>query len=180
MIRPSKTNVRKAIQLGQKMARHQRNLRPVLKLAAEYPDYDEFASEHRQALQQSPLFLPWDEQIRQLVLREGKSQGIPMHKEMYWEAHGPDLVNVFYIAFWYGWEGILQLEKAHAFVLRRMEEIRAQAVPATPEAEQEQENFFEKAADTLFAAMDGDENDALWNMPTPDKPWAPDAAPRPK
>jgi hypothetical protein len=180
MIKPSKTNLRRAIQLGLKMARQQRRLRPHLQLAVTHPQYKEFVFEHRVLLQQSPLFLPWEEQIRQLILREGKAHGIPMDDAMCWEEYGTELVQVFYNAFWYGWEQILQLEQAHALVLRKLEEARAKAAaaatPESPEAEQERENFFETAADKLFAAMDGDQEEGtLWDLPAPDKPWAPPA-----
>lgn len=185
-MQPSKYILRKAFKLGRKMARQEKRLRPHLQLAAEFGKYPAFRTAHRQAMQQISAFRPWDERVRELVIREGHGQGIPMENPACWEAYGRELVSVIYSAFWFAWEEAFRLEDMHFLAVQKLVQQRARTtaspivrplspmipttpMPLAPETEDEEDGLWEKVADKLFGDMDGDGDASIWNLPMPDK-----------
>lgn len=172
---PSTYILRKAWQLGQKMATKERRLKPDLTGAYEYPTYVLFAQVHRYRLEQRPGYQFWDEKLQALIEREGNGRGVPLDNPRIWDAFYTHIGGPIRDVFWAAWESAYGLQALYAQALAKDQRIRmarsrpldvSSSVP--PSVDLDDFDTWDKIADKLAAFLDGEDSDKLWAGLSPD------------
>lgn len=110
---PSKYIMRKAWQLGRKMAIKERRIRPNFTNSHQYTSYDLFQQFHRHMMECNAAFPAWDERIEALAEREANAQGVRIDIAQNWEAYHRRIVGPICNAFWIGWEESMGVEPCY-------------------------------------------------------------------
>jgi hypothetical protein len=178
---PSRRSLMDAWELGQKLARQERRLRPVLHLATQFSSYEDFSLAHRFAIENTPLFPAWEERIQKLAESEGNRIGFDLDKSIQlWDEFYTYIFTPIKHAFWLGWEESWKLESTY----KQMRSSHAQgkkvlakaahssrpatAPPTLPPVSVEklsEEDRWDAVAEKLFDDLGGDKNETLWDMP---------------
>lgn len=102
-----------ATALGRAMALGERKVIPQLRFAHEYPDYVDYVQFHRHLLEQAPAFGAWDEKLRALTDRQGKSLGFNLNDSLEWDDFYLYIAVPLRASFWWGWERRWHLHELH-------------------------------------------------------------------
>ena len=175
---PSRYMLQKAWKLGQKMAMTERRVKPVLFDAHEYPSHGLFVQVHRHRMEQLSAFRPWDEKLQFLIEREGYSRDIALDDPRVWDAFFNQIAVPIRNSFWYGWEQVYRLEelyhkqvelangkKAKQEVVHVYAPPVAQRLAVNTLPDESETGIWDKVAAKLFDDMQGDNNEALWELP---------------
>lgn len=178
--RPSQYVLKKAWELGRKMAVTDRRIAPILHQAQQYPSYEVFRQTHRHRLEQLDAFLPWDQKLQALIDRQANGEGSRLDNPRLWEHFCSQVAGPIRSAFWYGWELAQGLEELYRSEVqrRRVEEEwsyrvyrvheqdrpvpRAVAQP-TPRSDEELSDIWAAIAQKIFEEMDAQESEAMLN-----------------
>lgn len=176
--RPSRRSLMDAWELGQELARQERRLRPILRLATQFSSYEDFCLAHRFAIENTPLFPAWEDRIQKLAEREGNRIGFGLDKTIQlWDEFYTYIFTPIKHAFWLGWEESWQLESTYkqtrstlaqgkAVQERAADVFRvADALAKVPPEKLSEEDRWDAIAEKLFDDLEGDRNEALWDMP---------------
>ena len=127
---PSAYILRKAWQLGQKMARKERRLQPDPTGVAQFPTYQLFRQAHRHRLEQRSAFQYWDVKLQRLIEREGNGRGLAIDDPRVWDALFTHIGGPIRNVFWAAWEDAYQLESLYREAINQAEQARlASAAP---------------------------------------------------
>ncbi len=167
-----------AWELGQKLARQERRIRPVLHLATQFSSYEDFSLAHRFAIENTPLFPAWEDRIQKLAESEGNRIGFGLDKTIQlWDEFYTYIFTPIKHAFWLGWEESWQLESTYKQVRSTLAQGKAvgtkaadvlrvaEALPEVSMEELSEEDRWEAIAEKLFDDLEGDRNETLWDMP---------------
>lgn len=117
---PSMYILRKAWQLGRKMASREARICPDLADCRRHGAYTLFQQYHRHQMEAHPAFDRWEQKLQALADREANSRGLRAHMSRNWTEFHDHIVAPIHNAFWTGWEDVAQLKKL--YLARREEE----------------------------------------------------------
>lgn len=175
---PRRAAYQEAFRLGRKMAGAFPRLRPQLKAAGQYREYEDFCLAHRLHLENTRVFAIWERKILAIAEVEGRHYGINLDRgSRTWDAFYGVLFTPVKNAFWAGWEDAWKL--GDRFVRERdlqnakPMEGEVSVFPASlllikQQVKQEVESAepqWDGVATKLFDEMNADGDERMWEMP---------------
>lgn len=190
---PSRYILRKAMQLGQKMALKDRRIRPDLAQAYQYPSFDLFRTVYRHHLESLDALAPWDDKLQRLIEREANGARVDMSSQRVWDAFYQNVAMPIRSSFWYGWEQVWQLEGRYSAAVEEFQkrnrkrpvlhvyhpEPPAGPVAAKQGVSSEEQAHWDRVAEKLFDEMHADGDEAFWDLPGAELPFAVDKRSKP-
>jgi hypothetical protein len=176
---PSVYILKKAWQLGQKMAQSERRIHPDTIDAHQYVTYELFRVVHRHRIEQLPAFLPWDERLGFLTDREANGSALNLDNRRAWDQFFSLVAGPIRSAFWQGWEQSYQLQTLYTQAVERAKAKRTQQVvlrickpPVRPVDDEHpdttEERLWGLVARKLFEEMAESDNSDFWKLPSPE------------
>lgn len=181
---PTRYILRKAMQLGQKMALKERRLKPRIAGAYQYTSYSLFRTVHRHQITELDAFAPWDAKLQRLIEREANGARVDMSSPRRWEAFYAQVAAPIISTFWYACEQVWQLEKLYDQEVETFQKKLAQhqvlhvycpdvaQKQAGQSLDADEQAHWDRVASTLFEEMSGDTDESLWELPQADSPFA--------
>jgi hypothetical protein len=99
------------------MAAKEPRIAPDLWECRRHGGYSLFVHYHRHQLEANPAFAPWEDKLQSLAENEASSRGLRPYMSANWTDFHEHIVAPIHIAFWVGWEDVVQLKKE--YLLRR-------------------------------------------------------------
>ncbi len=171
--------------LGQQMALTEPEVIPQLRLLDDHTGFVDFQLLHRHTLEQIRPFAAWDEKLRELMDLEGRARGLNLEDAAQWDDFYQYISVPMRASFWWRWEQLWHLRDIYdrwqlmakqkaAENASRQAFFRAFIVDLKQHVEGEKDPW-EALTHRLFEQ--GDQDEALWELPQAEKLAAKDDQP---
>lgn len=114
---PSEYILRKAWQLGRRMACKDHQMGIDLTFCYQYSTYDAFRLANRSRLQTLPAMTKWEDRLQSIIEHAVNGLGYSLDNQRTWDAIEQLIVRPIRNAFWIGWEQELGLEAQYQQVV---------------------------------------------------------------
>lgn len=182
----SRSTLRKAWEFGHEMARREPRIRPVLTGAQDCPTYARFVGTHRYNQEHTREFEPWNDGLLKIIEAECRRLRLEVYDPPRWGTPAAEVSMHIRVAFWYGWEVSVGLQKlyeqhmqaarraaAKPQVLRVFNPEKIEPIRPLPVIKQVSEtDRWDSLADKLFEGRKAEDHDPFWDIVTPEGEFA--------